>query len=250
MPSLDAIHASERAFYDGQAAQSDPGRMPPRALDLYEQATLDALGPVDGLRVLEAGCGVGDITLELLARGADVTAFDLSPGLVEVTRQRVARWAPERTANLHVAPLEATGLPSASFDRACGKWILHHADVEAAGRELARVLAPGAQAAFFENYDRNPLLRFARRHLMSVPGVARVGTLDERPLSAQDLATLRAQFADLRLEYPSFYLFELASRQLLRQRLNRRLAALDAWVWRRLPRLRPYGYHVLLVLRR
>lgn len=248
--SIDAVHASERAFFDSQAAAMDAERMPPGPLDPYTRAIIDALGPLDGVRVLEVGCGAGDLTLELVRLGAEVTALDLSSRLVGVTRARLTRWAPECSAEVRVAPLEATGLPSDAFARVCGKWVLHHLDVAAAGAEIARVLEPGGRAVFFENHDRNPLLRVARRRLLGLPGVARVGTLDERPLSAADFDALRERFAEVRCDYPGLYLAEIASRQLLHHRLNRELKAVDSWLWRRVPRLRPYGYHVLLTLRR
>ena len=195
--------------------------------------------------MLEVGCGRGDLTLELLRRGARVTALDLSPGMVEVTRRRAGPLG----AEVAVAPVEETGLPAESFDRAVGKWIIHHADVPAAATELARVLRPGGKGVFFENQDRNPLLRVARRLAWRAPGVHRVGTADERPLSAADLAALRGQFGDVELRYPSLYLFEALSRA-LGHRAHRRLSGLDASLWRRVPRLRPYGWHVLLVLDR
>lgn len=42
-----------------------------------------------GRRVLDAGCGTGQMTVELAARGADVVATDISPQLVEVARRRL-----------------------------------------------------------------------------------------------------------------------------------------------------------------
>jgi magnesium-protoporphyrin O-methyltransferase len=42
-----------------------------------------------GARVLDAGCGAGQMTTELAALGADVTAVDISPSLVEIARQRL-----------------------------------------------------------------------------------------------------------------------------------------------------------------
>ncbi|MEL6642437.1 MAG: magnesium protoporphyrin IX methyltransferase [Pseudomonadota bacterium] len=42
-----------------------------------------------GVRVLDAGCGAGQMTAELAARGADVTAVDISPQLIEVARARL-----------------------------------------------------------------------------------------------------------------------------------------------------------------
>ncbi len=42
-----------------------------------------------GARVLDAGCGAGQMTTELAARGADVLAVDISPSLVEIARKRL-----------------------------------------------------------------------------------------------------------------------------------------------------------------
>lgn len=42
-----------------------------------------------GARVLDAGCGAGQMTAELAARGAQVVAIDISPSLVGIARQRL-----------------------------------------------------------------------------------------------------------------------------------------------------------------
>ncbi|MEM6340448.1 MAG: magnesium protoporphyrin IX methyltransferase [Pseudomonadota bacterium] len=44
-----------------------------------------------GQRVLDAGCGAGQMTVELAARGAQVVAIDISPSLVEIARKRLSR---------------------------------------------------------------------------------------------------------------------------------------------------------------
>jgi magnesium-protoporphyrin O-methyltransferase len=44
-----------------------------------------------GARVLDAGCGAGQMTLELAKRGADVVAVDISPSLVEIAQKRLPR---------------------------------------------------------------------------------------------------------------------------------------------------------------
>lgn len=44
---------------------------------------------LSGRRVLDAGCGAGQMTVELAARGADVVAVDISPALVEIARARL-----------------------------------------------------------------------------------------------------------------------------------------------------------------
>lgn len=54
------------------------------------RATLLSWLPADlrGRRVLDAGCGTGALAVEAARRGAEVTAIDLSPQLVEMARAR------------------------------------------------------------------------------------------------------------------------------------------------------------------
>ena len=42
-----------------------------------------------GARVLDAGCGAGQVTEILADRGADVVAIDISPSLIEIAKKRV-----------------------------------------------------------------------------------------------------------------------------------------------------------------
>ena len=44
---------------------------------------------LQGVRILDAGCGTGALALEAARRGAQVVAIDLSPQLVDVARRRV-----------------------------------------------------------------------------------------------------------------------------------------------------------------
>lgn len=101
-----------------------------------------------GARVLDVGCGTGD--LALLAKetepGADVHGVDPDPAALA----RAAAKAHRR--GLEVAFDEAFGgaLPyeAASFDRAVSSFVFHHLETEtkrATLRELVRVLAPGGQ---------------------------------------------------------------------------------------------------------
>jgi SAM-dependent methyltransferase len=152
-------------------------------------------------------------------------------------------------ASFVVAPAEATGLPDASFDLVVGKWVLHHVDVAAAAAEVRRVLRPGGRAVFFENQDRNPLLRLARRGLWGSRRLTWVGTQDEHPLTRADFDVLGRTFERVELSYPSFYFFEALSRA-LGHRLHGPLSRLDEVIGRRVPAARRWSWHVLIVVRR
>jgi SAM-dependent methyltransferase len=246
--SLDSIHARERAFHDALAKELDPESLYLRDPDGFGEALLATLGPLDGVQVLELGCGAGDLTAQLVDRGANVTALDLSEGLIDLASARIQAFRPEARVRWVVAAVEATGLEDESVDVVVGKWILHHVDVRRAVAEIRRVLRRGGRAAFFENQARNSLLALARRHAIGRFGTSRLGTEDEHPLTQRDFEDLRSAFSTLELRYPNFHCFELLSSRVLRYRLHHGLRALDGWLWRSVPLVRPYSWHVLITM--
>jgi S-adenosylmethionine-dependent methyltransferase len=66
---------------------------------------LNAARPLDGLRVLEIGCGTGPSTVALAEQGAVVTGIDIDPATVAVARERCA--AHNVSATMHVANAES-----------------------------------------------------------------------------------------------------------------------------------------------
>jgi SAM-dependent methyltransferase len=108
----------------------------------YERPAMLALaGDVTGRRILDAGCGSGPLLAELRERGAEVSGFDLSPGMLDLARRRV----PE--ADLRVADLAAP-LPyaDAEFDDVIISLVLHHLEDWAPPlAELRRILKPGGR---------------------------------------------------------------------------------------------------------
>lgn len=65
----------------------EDGRTPGPSLTTHIRMLEGYVRPGD--RVLDAGCGPGRFTLELLRLGAHVTALDISPGQLELLRARV-----------------------------------------------------------------------------------------------------------------------------------------------------------------
>jgi ubiquinone/menaquinone biosynthesis C-methylase UbiE len=251
--SAESVWEREREFHDALARELDATALVsdhrPDALDL---ALLQLTGHVRGTRILDAGCGKGDLTLRLLDEGANVTALDVSPGMIELVESR-ARLLPDRGTALSAvaAPLERSGLPDASFDLILGKFILHHIDVAAGAFELRRLLAPGGRAIFIENAGDNALLTFARDRLAGRWGVPRLGTEDEHPLRARDIDVLRQAFSRVTAHYPVFEFLVLFDRQVLRfksPRASRVIRGIDNAVHRFAPPLRRFSYRVIVEL--
>lgn len=249
--SLDADRLErEREFHDDLAASLRPDDMPPpTSVGPIESAMLEAAGGVGGKRVLDLGCGIGDMTLTLLQQGAHVTATDLSPGMVDVTRRRVEHHLPGAEAEYAAGPAEDLPFPDDTFDIVVGRLILHHLDMSLAPAEIARVLAPGGAALFVENSARNPILMFARDRIAGRFGVPRIGTADEHPLSDADVAQIRRALPNTELLYPVFNFLTIFDRQVLRYKVplvSRLCHALDALVWRLVPPARKYSFRVLV----
>ena len=106
-------------------------------------SVLEVLGDVRGLSVLDAGCGPGFYTRELLDRGAVVTAFDPSPAFVGQARKRSGGRADIRRLDLELPMPE---LDDSSFDRIVLALVIHHiTNRNVALSELHRVLKPGGR---------------------------------------------------------------------------------------------------------
>jgi len=239
-------------FHDDLAAELDPARMPKMPLSDLDAAMIAEARVGPGIRVLDLGCGSGDLTLHLVAAGAEVAALDLSPRMLEVAQRRVELFGEGATATFVAAPVERTGFPDAHFDVVVGRFILHHLDVGTAAVEIARILRPGGQAVFAENSGRNGLLMLARRHVAGRAGVPRLGTEDEHPLSAGDVAAIGSAFSSVQLRYPVFEFFTIFDRQVFRfghPRVSRVLRTADRMVGRA-PLLARYSFRVIVVLGR
>jgi SAM-dependent methyltransferase len=100
---------------------------------VYERI-FDRLGIGRETTVLDAGCGSGYALLVARERGATVCGLDVSPGLIEIARERLPG------ARIEIGDLEHLPFEDASFDAVTGFNAFQFADdVVAALREARRV---------------------------------------------------------------------------------------------------------------
>jgi SAM-dependent methyltransferase len=243
--------AREREFHDRQARQRAASLRQPEDYrvdadwylehESWIRPAFARLGDVRGRRVLDLGCGHGMAAVVLAGLGARVTALELSADYLAEAASRAR--ANHVSLELVQADAEQLPFPDGHFDRVWGNAILHHLDIEKAGRELRRVLAPGGIAVFCEPWGENPLLRLARRYL---PYAGKERTTDEEPLGRRHLRALRRSFPRMTVEG-----YQLLA--MLRRVLPGRpdwLERSDAWLFQRWPALRRYCRYVVLTLPR
>ncbi len=109
-------------------------------------------GPIQSrARVLELGCGTGEFTRRVAPVGAHLVALDLSAELLAKARAKVGA-----AARFVRGDAEALPFPDGTFDVVYGCSVLHHLDLEAALREVRRVLRPGGRLVFSEPNLLNP----------------------------------------------------------------------------------------------
>jgi SAM-dependent methyltransferase len=110
----------------------------------------DALAPRPGLRLLDAGCGLGEAARELAPRvapGGEVVAADASSVTVAAAAERHDGSA----VRYQVADVLALPFDDGAFDGVrCERVLQHLAEPDAAIRELARVTRPGGRVVLVD----------------------------------------------------------------------------------------------------
>jgi SAM-dependent methyltransferase len=103
----------------------------------YHPLLLEQL-PARMERVLEVGCGAGQLSCALAARAERVDALDRDPAMVSAARARVPG-----NVSVVLADVEQIPLPSTSYDAVVSVAVLHHLDLARALPRFADTLRPG-----------------------------------------------------------------------------------------------------------
>lgn len=144
-----------------------------------------------GLQVLEIGCGMGTDGAQFAKAGANYTGIDLTDAAVELARKRFE--VSGLKGEFRVADAERLDFPDASFDLVYSHGVLHHTpDIEAAVREIHRVLKPGGRAIVMlyhrGSYNYRVGIRVLRRAgaglLRSDFGIKLINLLTREPIDS------------------------------------------------------------------
>lgn len=135
---MSATNLPTREGYDQWSAVYDTDGNPLIALE--EPRVAELMGPVNGLEVVDIGCGTGRHSLRLAAMGARVTGVDFSPGMLSRARAKTGgqkvKWVEHDLA-------KRLPLAGGAFDRVLCALVLDHiADCRGLFAEFARLVKP------------------------------------------------------------------------------------------------------------
>jgi SAM-dependent methyltransferase len=241
----------EAAFFDElskRAPSTDALEFRPGTVEGNLGAMFDWLGDLHGKRVLDLCCGTGTTSLLLAQSGAEeVVGCDVSDSSLDVARGRAAALDAAHRPSFVRQDLETTRAEwEGGFDVLFGSYALHHLDLRRCLPELASYLKPGGRSVFLETSARNPLLRWSRRWLTGRLGVPRYGTVDERPLTRDDLQTISCHLGGCQVINGDYAFLRILDRQILHYRsrvLSRACAAADTLLSRAYP---SGSYHIVV----
>jgi SAM-dependent methyltransferase len=122
-----------------------------RMLGPFGERIIEALAPQPGERVLDVGCGNGDLTLrvaERLAPGGKAVGVDLSGPMLERARRRAEAAGLDGVVHFEHADAQLHRFDPGSFDGVVSRFgVMFFDDPAAAFANLAAALRPGGRVA-------------------------------------------------------------------------------------------------------
>lgn len=204
---------SEAEFFDAvaQVHRTSLAPMDPLALARYSakeqrrrfarELRFRTVGNLTGKSVIDVGCGDGVDTVFLARLGAArVTGIDISPGAIQLARERAEISGVGDRVDFICAPVEAASIAQGTYDVVWCNAILHHLtdNLDLVMRNMSRWAKRDGLLSFFEPTNFNQTLRRLRKMIPISSGGA---TPDERPLEPRDIEIVRRYVPRLQVRH-------------------------------------------------
>lgn len=152
---IDRYQVRLRPFYRGGPPR---GYVRGEAVRRLQEAVRASGRAASEVRVLDAGCGQGGLTVYLAAQGYQVIGVDVAGPAIEAANELAARVGVQDNCSFEEASLEKTSVDDLSIDYIIGVNSLHHF-IKYGGvpAEFLRVMKPGAQGWFADGFGENKL---------------------------------------------------------------------------------------------
>src|SRR5690242_16738046 len=116
-----------------------------------------ALPRLHGRDVLEVGCGIGDLLVEMAQAGYHCQAIDRSPQMVAATRAKLRRRGLAVKVEVTEGAVQRLPFADASFDSVVSTFPTEYIADPATIREIARVLRPGGRLIVVVGANLRPI---------------------------------------------------------------------------------------------
>lgn len=222
-----------------------------------------SLGDIQGKKIIELGCGLGEAAVYFAKKGAEVVATDISNGMLEL----VKKVAQKHGVSLSTAQAYADKMPfpDESFDIVYAANLLHHVDIEATIKEAKRVLRSGGMLISWDPLAHNPIINIYRRMAMGVR------TEDEHPIKMSQMSLFKKHFREVKYEtfwfttlliFLKFYFIDHVDPNKERywkkilidakklEKFYRRLEKIDMAILKALPFLKRYCWNIVVIAKK
>jgi 2-polyprenyl-3-methyl-5-hydroxy-6-metoxy-1,4-benzoquinol methylase len=190
---------NEREFHDTWAESEDVANIDVRLSNEVCTAPemrfiVERLENIQGKRLLDIGCGLGEASVYFALLGAEVTSSDLSQGMLDATT-RLAEANGVRVKQ-HIASAEDMCFSTEeTFDIIYAGNLLHHVDIEQTITRIKPHLAPGGVLVTWDPLAYNPAINVYRAIATDVR------TPDEHPLKWADIKLFHRHFGTVETRY-------------------------------------------------
>ncbi len=206
-----AVHRSEVALHDqwanGEVLEKIDIHSCMEGVNAVENRYIMAciqkkLGGLDGLRILDAGSGLGESSVYFASRGALVTATDISQGMIDFCKRLGEAYGVADRIQTLQGEAESIPLPDDHYDVVYAANLVHHlTDIDSFLAATHRCLKPGGLLCTWDPLRYNPIINVYRRIATAVR------TPGEQPVDFALLRKVKRYFP--RMAHREFWFFSL-----------------------------------------